>query len=84
MNTCCSDHNTVSAFAAAAQPRTGLLIRLAETTAYGLKWLKHAYVVSQQRHDLAKMSDDRLDDIGLDRVAARQEAARPFWDFTMR
>ncbi|ASP33429.1 DUF1127 domain-containing protein [Labrenzia sp. VG12] len=32
------------------------------------------------RLDLLELSDHQLDDLGLSREAARQEAQRPFWD----
>lgn len=34
----------------------------------------------RQRRQLLQLDDRRLDDIGLDRTAARREATRPFWD----
>lgn len=34
----------------------------------------------RQRRHLARLDDHALEDIGLDRAAARQEASRPFWD----
>lgn len=34
---------------------------------------------AQQRHDLASLNNRMLADIGIDRVAANVEAAKPFW-----
>ncbi len=34
----------------------------------------------RQRRHLARLDDRALDDIGLDRATALQEAARPIWD----
>jgi uncharacterized protein YjiS (DUF1127 family) len=36
--------------------------------------------ISKQRRALAEMSDHQLQDIGLTRFQAEDEAARPFWD----
>lgn len=36
--------------------------------------------VSRQRRELRRISDHLLKDIGLSRVDADREAARPFWD----
>lgn len=36
--------------------------------------------VSKDRAELARMSDDRLRDIGLSRADVLKETARPFWD----
>lgn len=36
--------------------------------------------LSQDRAELARMSDDRLRDIGLSRADVLKEYARPFWD----
>ena len=35
---------------------------------------------SRGRRDLLDMEDHRLDDIGIDRSDALQEAAKPFWE----
>jgi len=36
--------------------------------------------VSRQRRELRRISDHLLKDVGLSRVDADREAARPFWD----
>ncbi|MNQ50446.1 hypothetical protein D3C85_643910 [compost metagenome] len=36
--------------------------------------------LSQDRAELARMSDDRLRDIGLSRADVLKEYARPFWE----
>ena len=36
--------------------------------------------LSKDRAELARMSDDRLRDIGLSRADVVRESARPFWD----
>ena len=36
--------------------------------------------LSRQRHALRELDDHILDDIGLTRSQAEQEASRPFWD----
>lgn len=36
--------------------------------------------VWQQRRELARMTDDRLRDMGISPAEATVEAARPFWD----
>lgn len=36
--------------------------------------------LARQREDLAGMEDHRLQDLGLTRVEADREAARPMWD----
>ena len=41
-----------------------------------LDWHERA----RQRRALVALDDHMLNDIGLSRSAARQEAARPFWD----
>ena len=40
-----------------------------------MRWQERA----DQRHALAELDDRLLRDIGLDRVAARREARKPFW-----
>ena len=35
---------------------------------------------SRSRRELLDMEDHRLDDIGVDRIDALREAARPFWE----
>ena len=50
---------------------------------YPVKRLFATIVAWQQRYELRRhlleMDDRLLDDMGLSRVAARQEAAKPFW-----
>ncbi|CAI8976046.1 DUF1127 domain-containing protein [Pseudomonas sp. IT-P176] len=36
--------------------------------------------LSRDRAELARMSDDRLRDIGLSRADVVRESSRPFWD----
>lgn len=38
----------------------------------------------KERRELAKLSDARLRDIGLHRIDATREAARPVWDLPAR
>ncbi|MCR9193413.1 MAG: DUF1127 domain-containing protein [Hyphomonas sp.] len=45
------------------------------------KMLRQAFRVRRQRLDLAQLDDRTLDDIGLTRGQAREEAARSFLDF---
>ncbi len=40
-----------------------------------LTWMNR----SRQRHDLAKLNDDALHDIGLTRADVRREISKPFW-----
>ncbi|VVO22192.1 DUF1127 domain-containing protein [Pseudomonas fluorescens] len=40
--------------------------------------------LSKDRAELARMSDDRLRDIGLSRADVLKESSRPFWDDPMR
>ena len=42
--------------------------------------LLNAISVQRQRRKLAALDDAALDDIGITRIEALQEAARPFWD----
>jgi uncharacterized protein YjiS (DUF1127 family) len=37
------------------------------------------YALARQRHALSQLSDHQLKDIGITRVDAMQEAAKPFW-----
>lgn len=57
------------ALALSKSRRPGLLARL-------LCW----QAVARERRRLAELDPHLLDDIGLEAGAARQEAARPFWD----
>lgn len=41
---------------------------------------RDALALGQQRHDLAKLTDAQLDDLGLTRAQAQAEAKRPVWD----
>jgi len=40
--------------------------------------------LSKERAELARMSDDRLRDIGLSRADVLRESSRPFWDDPMK
>jgi uncharacterized protein YjiS (DUF1127 family) len=40
-----------------------------------LRWIAR----SSQRHDLARLDDHLLKDIGVTRAEAAREAAKPFW-----
>jgi uncharacterized protein YjiS (DUF1127 family) len=64
-------HHTSTSFAAPcpAPQRLGLIKRL---------WALQA--LARQRRTLARLSPERLDDLGLTRDAAQTEAARPVWD----
>jgi uncharacterized protein YjiS (DUF1127 family) len=42
--------------------------------------LRQLYSVWQSRRALAALDDAALADIGISRVEAQNEAARPFWD----
>ncbi|WP_111731976.1 DUF1127 domain-containing protein [Roseovarius amoyensis] len=42
--------------------------------------LREILAVWRQRRALAHLDDSRLDDIGISRDEARQEARRPVWD----
>ena len=46
--------------------------------------LKRWRQVSKDRAELARMSDDRLRDIGLSRADVLKETSRPFWDASSR
>jgi uncharacterized protein YjiS (DUF1127 family) len=41
--------------------------------------IKRYRALARQRHELAQLSDDQLEDIGLTREAAEKEAGKPFW-----
>ncbi len=43
-------------------------------------WLNHVVLISNQRQDLGRLDDTRLEDLGLSRSDASHEANRPFWD----
>lgn len=45
-----------------------------------LSIIKDMLKVSRQRHALAGLTHDQLQDIGLTHAEAQVEAARPFWD----
>jgi uncharacterized protein YjiS (DUF1127 family) len=59
---------------APARPRLRALLARAVLTL--LRW----HEVARQRRALAAMDDHMLKDIGISRVDACREAARPFWD----
>lgn len=40
--------------------------------------------LSKDRAELARLSDDRLRDIGLSRADVLKESSRPFWDDPLR
>ncbi|MGB1234746.1 MAG: DUF1127 domain-containing protein [Planktomarina sp.] len=42
--------------------------------------LQTMFTVARQRRALAKLSDAALDDLGLSRCEAVEEASRPVWD----
>lgn len=48
---------------------------LAHCIALLLRWAER----SRQRRDLLEMEEHRLDDIGVTRQAANEEARKPFW-----
>lgn len=43
-------------------------------------WLKRALEVSRQRRALYRLDDTALNDLGLSRADAWQEADKPFWE----
>lgn len=45
-----------------------------------LDLIRHHHALSQTRQSLAQLTTDQLRDIGVSAEAAREEAARPFWD----
>jgi len=78
--------NTIDAISGRAQTdrlsvrtsqQTGATI-FAKIVAVG-RWLNEAGRRSQGRAALAQMSDAQLKDIGVTRVQAELEAAKPFW-----
>ncbi len=42
--------------------------------------IKYAFEIAQQRHDLQKLDNDRLKDIGITKYQADMEINRDFWD----
>ncbi|THH35860.1 DUF1127 domain-containing protein [Aliishimia ponticola] len=42
--------------------------------------LRHMYEVRRERHALSKLDDHLLNDIGVSRADAEDEAQRAFWD----
>lgn len=44
------------------------------------EWLLRAFAVREQRQRLEDLDDRLLRDIGIDRMIAKHEAERPFWD----
>jgi uncharacterized protein YjiS (DUF1127 family) len=61
-------HSTTRAFAR-SRPQPGFLRRLL-----------HLAAVARARHDLARLDDRLLRDIGLTRDEADRELSRPVWD----
>ena len=47
--------------------------------AAGLAWLRAGYAVYRQRRALLRLDDALLKDLGLSRVDALREGAKPFW-----
>lgn len=45
-----------------------------------LLWIRRAFAVREQRTRLETLDDRLLRDIGVDRMIAKHEAERPFWD----
>ncbi len=43
-------------------------------------WLKRVFAAARQRRALARLDDRGLRDIGVTRIQAEAEIARPFWD----
>ncbi len=43
-------------------------------------WLAQAVATHRQRLHLEDLDDHMLADIGLDRLSARRESERPFWE----
>lgn len=64
----------------ATSPLTRLRMRLGRSnhTPFGFIWL--ALLARRQRDRLRQLDDAALDDIGLTRAEAENEAARPVWD----
>lgn len=48
----------------------------------GLGRVHDMMMLARTRRDLAELDANQLRDIGITRVDAEQEAARPFWDFS--
>jgi uncharacterized protein YjiS (DUF1127 family) len=57
---------------------------LREHLSAALAQLRRWRQLSKDRAELARMSDDRLRDIGLSRADVHKEAARRFWDDPLR
>jgi uncharacterized protein YjiS (DUF1127 family) len=60
------------------------LSRLSKHLSAALAQLRRWRQLSKDRAELARMSDDRLRDIGLSRAEVLKEATRPFWDDPLR
>ncbi len=45
-----------------------------------LAWLRRCLAVAAERRELRQLDARALGDIGVDPIAACQEAYRPFWD----
>lgn len=45
-----------------------------------LRWITHALQIRRERQVLADMSTARLEDIGITRDQALDEAGKPVWD----
>lgn len=45
-----------------------------------LDWVRRVLAVREQRQRLEDLDDRLLRDIGVDRLIAKHEAERPFWD----
>ncbi|MBE9557166.1 MAG: DUF1127 domain-containing protein [Proteobacteria bacterium] len=58
---------------------SGLPAGLGRLFLASLQTLQLWYERSRQRRRLAQMDDRLLRDIGIDRIAAMEEAAKPFW-----
>lgn len=58
------------------KPAYGIRARLARLGA----WLRCALEVSRQRRALYRLDDTALNDLGLSRADAWQEADKPFWE----
>lgn len=64
--------------------RTMTETRLPPSRAYAnrsiLSFLRNALSAKRQRRALRELDDEALNDIGITRAEAEQEATRPFWD----
>lgn len=54
----------------------GVRVRLAQIRA----WVQRALEISRQRRALYQLDDTALNDLGLSRADAWQEADKPFWE----